>query len=92
MTGNKQQQERLALPGQEPTEEDLRHDVDLTRRELAETVDALAAKADVKARVRSAKTDMKARMRYASRQPVTAVAGAAALIALIALWWLRSRR
>jgi hypothetical protein len=43
--------ERLTMPGQEPTDEDLRQDVELTRQELAATVAALGEKADVKARV-----------------------------------------
>jgi hypothetical protein len=46
--------DRLTMPGQPPTDEDLRHDVELTREELAETVAALGEKADVKARVRAA--------------------------------------
>lgn len=33
-----------------PTEEDLRHDAEVTREELAQTVTALGEKADVKAR------------------------------------------
>lgn len=44
--------ERLTPPGGEPTDEDLRHEAELTRQELAETVAALGHKADVKARVR----------------------------------------
>jgi Protein of unknown function (DUF3618) len=48
---DKQHKDRLTMPGQEPTDEDLRTDVELTRQELAETVAALADKADVKARV-----------------------------------------
>ncbi|HEX6358798.1 DUF3618 domain-containing protein [Actinophytocola sp.] len=43
--------ERLTIPAQPPTDEDLRQDADLTRQELAETVAALGEKADVKARV-----------------------------------------
>jgi hypothetical protein len=46
--------ERLTMPGQEPTDEDLRQDVELTRQELAATVAALGEKADVKARVQHA--------------------------------------
>lgn len=42
------------MPGEAPTDEDLRHDVELTRQELAETAAALAEKADVKTRVRTA--------------------------------------
>lgn len=38
-------------PTTEPTDEDLRHEAEATRQELAETVAALGEKADVKARV-----------------------------------------
>jgi hypothetical protein len=48
---SKEQQDRLTMPGGQPTDEDLRHDAELTRQELAETVAALGAKADVKGRV-----------------------------------------
>jgi hypothetical protein len=41
---------RMTMPGEAPTDEDLRHDAELTRQELAETVSALGDKADVKAR------------------------------------------
>lgn len=44
--------DRLRMPGQELTDEDLRHDAELTRQELAETVAALGAKADVKSRAK----------------------------------------
>lgn len=46
-------QDRMTMPGAEPTDEDLRHDAELTRRELAETVAALSDKTDVKARVKA---------------------------------------
>jgi Protein of unknown function (DUF3618) len=43
-------QERLTMPGQAPTDEDLRLDAELTRQELAQTVAALGDKVDIKAR------------------------------------------
>lgn len=46
--------DRLTMPGQTPTDEDLRLDAELTRHELAETVAALGEKANVKARVQEA--------------------------------------
>jgi hypothetical protein len=46
--------DRLTMPGQGPTDEDLRRDAELTRQELAQTVAALGEKADVKARVQKA--------------------------------------
>lgn len=51
---DKQEQDRLRMPGGEPTDEDLRTDAELTRQELAETVATLGERADVKARVQTA--------------------------------------
>ena len=42
--------ERMTMPGEPPTDEDLRQEAELTRQELAQTVSALGDKADVKAR------------------------------------------
>jgi hypothetical protein len=44
----------MTMPGEAPTDEDLRQDAELTRQELAETVAALGDKANVKARVQVA--------------------------------------
>jgi hypothetical protein len=44
------EKDRLTMPGQAPTDEDLRLDAELTRQELAETVAALGDKVDIKAR------------------------------------------
>jgi len=54
MTSEKKQADRMRMPGEEPTDEDLRTDAELTRQELAETVAALSDKADVKTRVQRA--------------------------------------
>jgi len=45
--------DKTSMPGGQ-TDEDLRHDVEGTRQELAETVAALGEKADVKGRARAA--------------------------------------
>jgi Protein of unknown function (DUF3618) len=50
---HQQHDERMTMPGQPPTDEDLRHDAELTRKELAQTVSALGEKADVKSRMRA---------------------------------------
>lgn len=55
------ERDRLTMPGQPPTDEDLRQDAELTRQELAETVAALADKMDVKARVHDKTEEVKAR-------------------------------
>lgn len=52
--------DRLTMPGQPPTDEDLRQDAELTRQELAQTVAALADKVDVKARVHDKTEEVKA--------------------------------
>ncbi|HET9140444.1 DUF3618 domain-containing protein [Actinophytocola sp.] len=54
MTRTKAEQDRYALPGSPPTDEDLRHEAALTRAEIGETVAALRHRADVKARMREA--------------------------------------
>jgi hypothetical protein len=46
--------DRMTMPGQGPTDADLRQDAELTRQELAQTVAALGEKADVRARARKA--------------------------------------
>ncbi len=48
------ERDRLTMPGEPATDEDLRLDAELTRKELADTVSALSAKADVKGRVQHA--------------------------------------
>lgn len=45
-----EERDRTTMPGQGPTDEDLRHDAELTRQELAETVAALGDKVNVRAR------------------------------------------
>ena len=73
--------ERMVLPGAGPTDDDLRQDVELTREELAETVEALAHKADVGARVRA----------MALRPTVAGGAAGTVLVVLVlvVLWWRR---
>jgi hypothetical protein len=44
-----EKRDRLTMPGEPPTDEDLRTDAELTRQELAATVAALSEKADLKA-------------------------------------------
>lgn len=61
-----------------PTPEQLREEVERTREDLAETVDELAARLDVKSRVRESVNDTKERVResandasYRVREAVT---------------------
>lgn len=62
--------------------QELQRDVERTRRELGETVEALAHKADVPGRVKA----------QVQRKPLPSAALAAALIALVLLVWKVSRR
>src|SRR4051794_24471259 len=55
------ERDRMTMPGQAPTNEDLRMDAELTRQELAETVAALGDKVDVKARAQHKAEELKAR-------------------------------
>ncbi|ASR36346.1 hypothetical protein BAY61_16530 [Prauserella marina] len=57
MTGDERRRQRYALPGGEPTDDDLRLDAELTRAELAETAAAVLRKANVADRVRDTAED-----------------------------------
>jgi hypothetical protein len=100
-----EQRDRLALPGEGPTDEDLRHEVELTRQELGDTVAELMYKVDMKARVREAAQRKLALLNDATntaaghahdlamtvrRHPVVIGGGALAMAALLVL--LRVRR
>ena len=69
--------------------EELQQEIEQTRRELGQTVDELAAKTDVKARVRAKATEVSGRVRRSQlvqrRWPVALAAGV--LIAgSVAVW------
>ncbi|RKN39390.1 DUF3618 domain-containing protein [Micromonospora endolithica] len=64
--------------------EALREEIRRTRVELGETMEALAAKADVKARLRSSADQAKDRMREQAAQTVARVRGQAAQGAQVA--------
>jgi Protein of unknown function (DUF3618) len=57
VTSGKKQHEQATTPGDGPTDEDLRHEAEHTRQELAETVAALGEKTDVKNRIRKTAHD-----------------------------------
>jgi DNA replication initiation complex subunit (GINS family) len=80
----------MSTPGQTP--EELRKDVDATRRELGATVEALAAKTAIKARlhdrVEHVKDDLK---RTLERRSVQAVTIASTAIVLVTGWTLLRR-
>jgi len=70
---------------QQQTPEELRRDIERTRRELGETVDALSHKADVKEQARLKKEEVQQRV---SSNPVplaTVIGGGIALLLLMRL-------
>jgi hypothetical protein len=86
MTRTQRQAQRYALPGEGPTDEDLEHEVVLTRRELSVTVAELVERMNVKARVEQATHRQADRVRLWVRQrqtPLIAASGGVALTALL---------
>jgi uncharacterized protein DUF3618 len=75
------------MTGQQ-TPEEIRREVEETRRELADTVDALSHKANVKEQARLKKEEVQERVSSNPAPLVVVVAGGA----LIALVWLVRRR
>ena len=75
------------------TAEELRHEIEQTRQRLGETVDELAAKADLKARARAKAVEVSGRVRHSQlvqrRWPVALAAGAV-IAGSVAIW--RRRR
>lgn len=89
-----EQTEDKATPAPKPTVEELRAGIKQTRAELGETVQALAAKADVKARAKEQVEVVRERALEtvrANQVPIAiAVAGAMAVVGIILV--LRGRR
>jgi Protein of unknown function (DUF3618) len=88
--------DRDTLPGNPPTDEDLRHEVELTREELGGTLARLMYKVDIPARTREA---VHSRLEHAkatadiARHSPYAVGGVIALLAgLVAALWFFFRR
>ena len=71
----------------------IREEIERTRDDLAETVDALHAKLDVKGQARAKLDQVKSQATTASGKPLPEViAGAAGAVLLVAglIWWRRS--
>ncbi|MPY82794.1 MAG: DUF3618 domain-containing protein [Actinophytocola sp.] len=77
------------MPGSTPTDEDLRHDVELTREELADTVSELAGKLDVKSRTTDS---MQRQMANAQAHPAVVGGSALGLLGLIVVLLTVKRR
>ena len=69
-------------PSTQQTPEELRREIERTRRELGDTVDALSHKADVKEQARIKKDEVREKV-SANPVPLVAVAGG-----VVALWLL----
>ena len=74
---------------EQQTPEEIRRDIERTRRELGETVDALSHKADVKEQARLKKEEVQRRV---SANPVPLAAAIGGGIALLVLMRLIRRR
>jgi uncharacterized protein (TIGR03382 family) len=75
----------------EPNTEELRREIERTRSELGETVEALSHKADVKTQAREKVEHAKQNVQAQARdKPVGPIAGIA--VALVVLWLIRRRR
>jgi hypothetical protein len=71
------------------TPEELRGEIERTRRELGDTVDALSHKADVKEQARRGKEEVREQL---SQNPAPLVAVAGGIVALLLLRYLIRRR
>ena len=74
---------------QQQTPEEIRREIEQTRQELGDTVDALSHKANVKEQARLKKEEVQERV-SSNPAPVAAVAGGA-LALLVVLWLIRRR-
>lgn len=76
--------------GDDKTPEQIEAEIAAQREQLADTVDQLAAKLDVKSQARAKVSDVKARATTADGKPrpeVLAAAGSLLAMALVLAWW-----
>lgn len=78
-----------SAPGANATRDEVEADIERTRRQLGDTVEALAAKADVKARLKAQVETTKGRVDDIVRQrrvPITAAGAVVGVATLIVVW------
>ena len=71
--------------------EKLRQEIRHTRERMGETVEQLAARADVKARARVKAADVAGQVKGAASMPLAVVAGVLVVGSLAIRWWRRRR-
>jgi ElaB/YqjD/DUF883 family membrane-anchored ribosome-binding protein len=67
------------------TPEEIRRQIEATRRELGDTVDALSQKADVKEQARQKKEEVQERVKSNPRPLAAAIGGVVAVLVLLRL-------
>jgi hypothetical protein len=82
VTQPQQQQQQQQQPQQTP--EELRREIERTRRELGDTVEALSHKVDVKAQARQKKNELQQRV-AANPAPLLVAAGVVAAFVVLRL-------
>ena len=96
--GDLSQQTEASTPPSDP--DTLRRDIEKTRSDLGETVEALSQKADVKGQVRDKVEEGKVQLRErqevvrrdVAERPAPFAAGAAVAVGVLVLWVVRRRR
>lgn len=83
MTRASPERDRYALPGEAPTDEDLRHEAELTRQELGETLAGLLSVMDVKAQAAAKLRQIAHTVRT---HPIVLSGLVTGLVALAVLW------
>jgi hypothetical protein len=83
--------DRLTLPGNGPTDEDLEIEIDLTRHEISDTVTELAHRLNVKRRVETAarRNAQAAQLFVREHRAALATGGATLLAAVLVIAFLR---
>jgi hypothetical protein len=76
----------------QPTQQELEAQIEAQREQLADTVDALAAKLDVKSRARAKAVDLRQRATTDTGKPRPDLVGAASVVLCLLVAWAVWRR